>query len=112
MRRDIPPGHVICHHCDNPSCVRPSHLFLGTQKDNIRDAVKKGRLYLQRYPRRITSKIYRGEEHGAAKIGEDAVHEIRERAAAGEQQKHLAAEFGLSTSAVGNIVRRETWRHV
>jgi hypothetical protein len=46
----IPPGMVIMHRCDNPRCVRPSHLDVGTQRDNIRDAAAKGRLYRRAEP--------------------------------------------------------------
>lgn len=43
--REIPPGSVACHHCDNPPCVNPLHLFVGTMKDNQQDASRKGRSY-------------------------------------------------------------------
>lgn len=90
---------VVCHRCDNPPCVNPVHLFVGSQADNVRDMHVKGRGNL-------------GSRNGQARLTEQQVREIRARAAAGEQQKVLAREFGVAPITVSNIVRLKSWRHV
>lgn len=99
----IPEGLSVCHRCDNPPCVNPSHLWLGTALDNARDKVQKGRM------RRGDS---RGERNGHAKLTEDQVRVIRQRVKAGETQTALAAEYGVHLITVSQLVRRLTWRHV
>jgi hypothetical protein len=96
----IPDGLCVCHHCDNPSCVRPSHLFLGTQADNNRDAMRKGR-------------TQRGHTHHNAKLNPEAVREIRRRYnEGGVFQRELGAEFGVTQTVIGTILRGEAWAHV
>lgn len=95
----IPEGMGVLHRCDNPSCVRPDHLFLGTQADNNADKVRKGRQH-------------RGEGTGGAKLCADDVRQIRELYAAGLTQIKIAESFGICRENVGQIVRRETWKHV
>ena len=90
----IPDGYFVCHRCDNPRCVNPDHLFLGTQNDNIQDAIKKGRLNNA------------GERNGMAKLNEEQVDEIRERYERGNvSYSTLAEKFGVSYSLVHNIVK-------
>lgn len=100
---DIPDGMCVCHVCDNPRCVRPEHLFLGTNKANIADMVAK---------RRNT----RGESHPKAKLTERQVREIRSsytpKLVGGWTIPALAEKYGLSTSTVGGILRRKIWRDV
>ncbi len=99
-RGPIPVGLVVCHRCDNPSCVRPDHLFLGTHADNARDRDEKGR-------------IARGTGHGRAKLTEADVAWIRRSyREGGVSQRHLAAEYGLAMNAVNKLVRGVTWSHV
>ena len=95
----IPPGMMVCHHCDVPACVNPDHLFLGTPADNMLDKVAKGR---QR----------KGETVPGAKLTEAGVREIRRRRTAGEPQKAIAADYGVSQSVVSNIMSRRTWKHI
>lgn len=113
----IPPGMLVCHNCpagDNRLCVRPSHLFLGTHTVNMQDASRKGRLATadrhgtQIHPERVA----RGEARSDAKLTEDAVRQIRHRAASGESRKTLATEFSISLSVLNSVARGAAWRHV
>ena len=99
---DIPPGQVICHRCDNPSCVNPEHLFAGTQGDNIKDMDSKGR----RNPAK-------GSANCNSKITETDVKEIRDRFNSGENYRDLMEEFGYkSHSSFYAMVKGKNWGHV
>jgi hypothetical protein len=98
----IPEGMVVMHTCDVPVCVRPDHLLIGTDADNVRDMDAKGR-------RGIT----KGESVFGAKLTEAKVLEIRKLyAAGGVSHRKLAEQFGVNTTAIGLIVTRKTWRHI
>lgn len=98
----IPEKHYICHHCDTPECVNPSHLFCGTPRDNALDMRAKGR--------RVQSTIY-GERNGAAKLTAVQVREIR--ALHGTMmQKDIAEKYGVDRALIRQIVRRDIWKHV
>jgi len=105
----IPDGMLVCHHCDNPICCRPDHLFLGTPSDNMQDALRKGRFFMGE--RR--SVLVRGERSGMAKLRTPDVLAIRERYAQGDiSQLALAKEYGVAHQLVSRIIRREIWAHV
>ena len=97
----IPPQLCVCHHCDEPSCVRPSHLFLGTHADNMRDREAKRR-----------NRPKHGEANGYSKLTEPLVHEIRRRHKAGHSGRSIARELGLNRYTVGDVLRGRTWGHV
>jgi hypothetical protein len=100
----IPPGLDVCHTCDNPPCVNPAHLVVGTRRFNMQDAARKGRI--NREPRY-------GSANNVAKLNEAQVTEIRRIYAAGEMgQVALGARFGVSHTAIGYLLRAETWRTV
>jgi hypothetical protein len=90
----IDKGLFVCHRCDNPPCVNPAHLFLGSSGENSRDMVAKDRV-----------------TRNSAKLTRVAVEEIRERYAAGRtHQLDLAAEFGVGAKAISKIITRQRWR--
>lgn len=100
----IPSGMHILHRCDNPRCVNPGHLFIGTNNDNIADRISKGR---------GTNPGVPGERNHNAKINETTVRAIRSRAASGQfTHKQIANEFGLSRSRTSSVIRGIGWKHV
>jgi hypothetical protein len=105
---EIPENGFVCHHCDKPACVRPEHLFLGTQVDNMQDMARKHRGGSQRHPETLE----RGAARYCAKLDDDAVREIRRRHAAGEGTRSLALAFGVNNGTVYRIVHRQRWKHV
>ena len=92
----IPDGLHVMHSCDNPSCVNPEHLSVGTHDDNMQDMVKKGR-------------ARSGEGHCNSKLSEEQVLEIRRSTLSG---RRLALIYGVSNSTIGKIRRRSIWKHI
>lgn len=97
----IESGLIICHDCDNPICCNPSHLFIGTHKDNAQDREKKGR-----------GNQPKGERHRCARLKERDVLAIRTLASQGFNYPTLAKMFSIEKSHVGGIVRRKKWKHI
>ncbi len=97
----IPPHHDCCHHCDNPPCFRPIHLFAGTRSENLVDCFSKGR--------RV---IVKGEAHNKAKLTIGDVLEIRSMRTQGFTNAQIARHFDYSPSGVGRILSNELWRCV
>jgi HNH endonuclease len=99
----IPEGLAVCHNCpggDNPLCVRPDHLFLGTPRANMLDAVTKGQMP-------------RGERSGSAKLTTQQVLDIRHRYAEGTvTQPQLAKEHNVTNSLISMIITRKRWSHI
>ncbi len=95
---EIPKGMLILHKCDNPICIRPDHLFLGTNLDNIRDRHLKGR-------------DAKGEGHGRSKLNFQTVLEAREkRKKLGLSYRKLAKYFGVSKPAITDAILGRTWK--
>ena len=95
---EIPKGMFVCHHCDNPPCVNPKHLFLGTHIDNVNDMLQK-----KRNPR--------GEKSGNAKLTWKKVRKMRKMYEADNyKQCELADIFGIKQPQVSSIIRNEAWK--
>ena len=100
----LPENMCVCHHCDNPSCVNPKHLFLGTHRDNMDDMLKKNR---QR------NGISLGEAHGATSLRNEDIWEIKRLYKTGKLcHREIARMFLIDRKTVGNIVNRITWKHI
>ncbi len=97
----IPNGLWVLHRCDNPPCVRPDHLFLGTNTDNMRDRASKGRTNQRK-----------GEKSPHAKLTWASVREMRQRRQDGVRVIDLASEYGVAQSTVSELLAGGTWREV
>jgi len=98
----IEKGISICHKCDNPPCVRPTHLFSGTQSDNLKDAIKKGR---HKAPDGT------GERNGSAVLTESNVLKIRANRMK-ESVINLAKRFSVTPEAIYAVLKYKTWKHL
>lgn len=99
----IPEGRLVLHHCDNPPCCNPKHLWLGDYADNLKDAETKGR--------KEPLKPMPGITNPEAFLTENEVRAIR-LSAARKTQQEIAAFFGISQSHVSAIIHRRSWAHI
>jgi hypothetical protein len=95
----IPEKKHLCHHCDNPRCSNPRHLFVGGPRENLQDASRKGR-------------TEHGSKHHAAKLWERDIPIIRLMANNGWSNAEMARHYRVSTETIWGIVHMETWLHV
>lgn len=96
----IPPGMKVCHACDNPRCVNPAHLFIGTQRENMLDMKLKGR-------------STRGEANHSSKLSESDIQKMISDYSLGiKNGVQLAKEYNICFSWAYRILRRESWKHV
>ena len=131
FRGNVPQGAVVCHRCDNPSCVNPDHLFIGSQSENMNDMRRKGRaaivnfhgeknpMYGRSHTDETKAKLRKakagrfvGSKHPRASITESDVLSIRAMRSGGMKVKDIAVAIGASFDTVANIVRGKTWSHV
>lgn len=95
---DVLDTSIVCHRCDNPCCINPEHIWVGTQKQNVDDRDKKGR-----------RNQARGARQGSAKLTEELVKQIRL-----DPRRHqiIAADYGITRAHVGNLKANRAWKHV
>lgn len=92
---------LVLHHCDNPFCVNPQHLYLGTNKDNSQDIVRRKR------------RSWKGVKNSRAKLTDEQVIAIRnEYIPYKNHQGILSAKYGVAASVINKIVRKELWTHI
>lgn len=103
LKGEVPKGLCVLHTCDNPACINPDHLYLGTQSDNAKDRQKRNRNHAFNEP-------FRGEANGGAKLKPEQVLAIR--ADTVHSQKTLASRYNVSVATISLIKRRLRWSHI
>lgn len=93
----------VCHRCDNPSCVNPKHLFLGTPKDNMKDASVKGRCVLPNQ---------KGQNHPHSKLTDKKVKEIKKLMKSGASGLKVAKKYNVDNSVIYDIKNGRSWKHI
>lgn len=102
---DVPEDMYVCHHCDNPGCVNPDHLFVGTPADNMRDMVAKGR-------GRFVIPDSVGGANGNAKLCDLDIPRIRDMIACGETNIDIGQWFNVHHATISNIRVGKNWNHI
>ncbi len=97
----IEKGKYICHSCDNKLCINPDHLWIGSQSENIQDALNKKRWNPPR-----------GESNGKSLLSEENVIEIRKLLEQNMKQNQIAEKFNIDQSTVSDIKRKKRWKHL
>ena len=99
--QEVPEGKVVMHSCDNPCCIEPEHLFLGTQPANIADMDRKGR-----------RRTLKGSERSTAKLSEADIPVIRQRLRGGESCEKICIDYRVSPELIRHIKKGRIWTHV
>jgi hypothetical protein len=106
----VQEGKWVLHRCDNPPCVNPDHLFLGTPADNTADMMAKGRASVGAlHAMQTIHTRARGERQGRAKLTSDKVRAIR---ADTRLMRIIAADYGVCLSVICEIRQRKSWAHI
>lgn len=116
-RGEIPDGLLVCHKCDTPVCVNPDHLFLGTQSDNMRDKVRKGRHKIRTRsaaapPRARRDSVRKGAQVATSKLTEADVARMRLLRAEGWTYASLGNQFGVDKKTAIRACKGQQWKHV
>lgn len=115
---ELVEGLIVCHKCDNPPCINPTHLFTGTQSDNMQDMLRKGRGHIvktEEHKRRLSNSLKAYcEDHEILghpkKLNAEQVREIR--TISGITQRKIAEMFGVEQTLISQIKRRKIWKKI